>query len=1096
MSLALGQKRSPDNIRKQERDIMHGASKHSQAIYHTFPVSVIQRKPSCPCGGGCPRCKNTLTIQPKLKINEPGDTHEQEADRVAEQVMRMPANTSASGQLSGVRKEDKHIQNRIADLVMATTAQTVVSGASSRIQRFVRQSTGQTDAAPASVNQALASPGRPLEPMLRQDMEQRFGSDFSRVRVHTGAVAEQSARDVNAHAYTVGNSIVFGAGRFASGTHEGRRLIAHELTHVRQQSIGQTTKEVVQRSPDEDDWSSVEAALVSFARPGDGPRLVFWARHNRKPPANAGEIAAIVSDFYKAMEANREKVLEEYDQAQLKKDRSELEKRRKAARAAEDLAAETKPVLGQKQREQERVQNRRRLYTAIQKAWEERRRYADAELLNQAKSLVAHRISLPKALRHGLHWKSDQQRWVFIYYYYRESIKVRPESFENPSADDTELLQYAVLAEEDYLETSAKEAEASELARYREGIPRAARTRQIKKLAATRPMNPLEDFEPGIHDYAPYQGQPQSVDVDIVGLDHDAENVIVKYSGGKVLHIPLNRGLFFYNKPLDPTKVLRIFTRRHKKTQRLIPFVIYENTLGIDLDVLSEEELALLGLPRFDPVLTPVIIQVFSPEFGMQKLSVANLKLASLHAGGLGLRQLGVPLASGAVGTGYTLITGTVRTGSALTTAAARQVSATVNAYGYSWAAASHLGKTAYTYYLSNAIRINTASLMVTDIALTLAGQDTGPISPGDQVSMVVADVKAGAKTARDYWKLLEGEVQEVNLTSKQAIVHITKLRDIAEKTAKVEYDLGKKLVWHRQLEGTSKAAQGMEEAAIKTGKLAAYTLEHGGHAWPILKDGRILRCSRWCTPSSVEEAFGELIKSHPHLTDEMTKLKKLKGKAAAESATKLGNRLDQIRKGEEMPLDDLKKLLGKPGYAKGTQTGNDLHFVLYRREGGKLGFKEWKRMVTKRDLPPAKLSEHDAGMVVKNKFPSPDWEYHPLYLQGQPAKKTGGKNPLGSSEPEWYSKALNAAVEVKRKDFIARLDSVDWNAITRQLEQRIHAMPPGTKNWIVFDIRGQPVSLAEVSIFPKLSPKWNEILFLTDRGPLKIVGGKAIPFP
>ena len=67
-------------------------------------------------------------------------------------------------------------------------------------------------------------------------MEQRFGHDFSRVRVHSGAAAEQSARDVNANAYTVGHNIVFGAGRFAPGTHEGRRLIAHELTHVVQQS--------------------------------------------------------------------------------------------------------------------------------------------------------------------------------------------------------------------------------------------------------------------------------------------------------------------------------------------------------------------------------------------------------------------------------------------------------------------------------------------------------------------------------------------------------------------------------------------------------------------------------------------------------------------------------------------------------------------------------------------------------------------------------------------------------------------------------------------------------------------------------------------
>ena len=67
-------------------------------------------------------------------------------------------------------------------------------------------------------------------------MEQRFGHDFSRVRVHSGPAAEQSAREVNANAYTVSHDIVFGAGRFAPSTPEGRRLIAHELTHVVQQT--------------------------------------------------------------------------------------------------------------------------------------------------------------------------------------------------------------------------------------------------------------------------------------------------------------------------------------------------------------------------------------------------------------------------------------------------------------------------------------------------------------------------------------------------------------------------------------------------------------------------------------------------------------------------------------------------------------------------------------------------------------------------------------------------------------------------------------------------------------------------------------------
>ncbi len=90
--------------------------------------------------------------------------------------------------------------------------------------------------APVSVNRVLARSGRPLDAALQQDMESRFGHDFSRMRVHSDGTAEQSARDVSAYAYTVGRDVVFGAGQFAPATHAGRRLLAHELTHVVQQS--------------------------------------------------------------------------------------------------------------------------------------------------------------------------------------------------------------------------------------------------------------------------------------------------------------------------------------------------------------------------------------------------------------------------------------------------------------------------------------------------------------------------------------------------------------------------------------------------------------------------------------------------------------------------------------------------------------------------------------------------------------------------------------------------------------------------------------------------------------------------------------------
>jgi hypothetical protein len=89
---------------------------------------------------------------------------------------------------------------------------------------------------PASVNNTLQSSGSPLDSSTRSFFESRFGHDFSRVRVHSDTAAQRSARDVSAQAYTVGSDIVFGAGRLRPDTHEGRLLLAHELTHVVQQS--------------------------------------------------------------------------------------------------------------------------------------------------------------------------------------------------------------------------------------------------------------------------------------------------------------------------------------------------------------------------------------------------------------------------------------------------------------------------------------------------------------------------------------------------------------------------------------------------------------------------------------------------------------------------------------------------------------------------------------------------------------------------------------------------------------------------------------------------------------------------------------------
>jgi hypothetical protein len=104
------------------------------------------------------------------------------------------------------------------------------------LQRKAARDRPQIFPARPIVDEVLRSPGHPLDAGARSFMESRFGHDFSRVRVHSDSQAAESARAVNALAYTVGQRVVFDAGQYAPQTQEGRRLIAHELTHTLQQT--------------------------------------------------------------------------------------------------------------------------------------------------------------------------------------------------------------------------------------------------------------------------------------------------------------------------------------------------------------------------------------------------------------------------------------------------------------------------------------------------------------------------------------------------------------------------------------------------------------------------------------------------------------------------------------------------------------------------------------------------------------------------------------------------------------------------------------------------------------------------------------------
>jgi hypothetical protein len=117
-----------------------------------------------------------------------------------------------------------------------------VSGACEECQENLLQrkvaTASSLGAVPSSVSAALGAPGQPLHADTREYMESRFGHDFSQVRIHADSGAADSARAVHALAYTVGRDVVFAPGQYAPNSAAGRQLLAHELTHVLQQSAG------------------------------------------------------------------------------------------------------------------------------------------------------------------------------------------------------------------------------------------------------------------------------------------------------------------------------------------------------------------------------------------------------------------------------------------------------------------------------------------------------------------------------------------------------------------------------------------------------------------------------------------------------------------------------------------------------------------------------------------------------------------------------------------------------------------------------------------------------------------------------------------
>ena len=201
-------------------------------------------------------------VQTKLTVSQPGDAYEQEAERVAEEVMRTPSPLPAREGSDFVapvvqrlcQECEEHLFKQeedqpelaeeefedVADLEEETEEVEEVEEVEDDETGMPKRVDGasQPPAAEVEMVEIPRGPGRPLDAAARTFLEERMGYDFGAVRVHTDLAAAHSARRLQARAYTVGSDVYFNDNEYHPGTTAGRKLLAHELTHVVQQTAG------------------------------------------------------------------------------------------------------------------------------------------------------------------------------------------------------------------------------------------------------------------------------------------------------------------------------------------------------------------------------------------------------------------------------------------------------------------------------------------------------------------------------------------------------------------------------------------------------------------------------------------------------------------------------------------------------------------------------------------------------------------------------------------------------------------------------------------------------------------------------------------
>lgn len=192
-------------------------------------------------------------LQPKLKVSNPNDAYEQEADRVADAVMRIPDETLS---LQPLEEEEELVQTKPVDYqACGSDLQRQVEEEEEELQMKtgLAAGKGQMQENKGEVSSELVESrirmlhagGRQLNEQERNFFEPRFGVDLSHVRLHPESMAANAATAIGARAFTVGNHIAIAGGEYNFSSSQGKQLMAHELTHVLQNG----SQDTVHRNP-------------------------------------------------------------------------------------------------------------------------------------------------------------------------------------------------------------------------------------------------------------------------------------------------------------------------------------------------------------------------------------------------------------------------------------------------------------------------------------------------------------------------------------------------------------------------------------------------------------------------------------------------------------------------------------------------------------------------------------------------------------------------------------------------------------------------------------------------------------------------------